>query len=133
MASRLVHLITSPDPGVRNQSLDAICRAASLPELLAECGELEAFRHRSENLYERVRALLFLYAIHRFHLPLKPGVHARTLISFAGYTQLLQRRFEEAIATFLKAQAADGPSDPISSALAVRSEERRVGKECRSR
>ena len=119
MASKLVQLITSPDPAVRNQSLDAVCRAASLPELLAECAELEAFRHRSENLYERVRALLFLYAIHRFHLPLKPGVHARTLISFPGYTQLLQRRFEEAIATFLKAQAADGPSDPISSALAV--------------
>jgi hypothetical protein len=119
MASKLVQLITSPDPAVRNQSLDAICRAASLPELLAECGELEAFRHHSENLYERVRALLFLYAIHRFHLPLKPGVHTRTLISFPGYTQLLQRRFEEAIATFLKAQAADGPSDPISSALAV--------------
>ena len=119
MASKLVQLITSPDPAVRNQSLDAICRAASLPELLAECGELEAFRHRSENLYERVRALLFLYAIHRFHLPLKPGVNARSLISFQGYTQLLQRRFEEAIATFLKAQAADGPSDPISSALAV--------------
>jgi len=119
MASKLVQLITSPDPAVRNQSLDAICRAASVPELLAECGELEAFRHRSENLYERVRALLFLYAIHRFHLPLKPGVNARNLISFPGYTQLLQRRFEEAIATFLKAQAADGPSDPISSALAV--------------
>ena len=38
MASKLVQLITSPDPAVRNQSLDAICRAASLPELLAECG-----------------------------------------------------------------------------------------------
>ena len=119
MASKLVQLITSPDPAVRNQSLDAVCRAASVAELLAECAELEAFRHRSENLYERVRALLFLYAIHRFHLPLKPGVHARTLISFSGYTHLLQRRFEEAVATFLKAQAADGPSDPISSALAV--------------
>ncbi|MGO8682771.1 MAG: UTP--glucose-1-phosphate uridylyltransferase, partial [Limisphaerales bacterium] len=119
MASKLAQLITSPDPAVRNQSLDAICRAASLPELLTECAELEAFRHRSENLYERVRALLFLYAIHRFHLPLKPAVHARTLISFSGYTHLLQRRFEEAVATFLKAQAADGPSDPISSALAV--------------
>jgi len=119
MASKLVQLITSPDPAVRNQSLDAVCRAASVAELLAECAELEAFRHRSENLYERVRALLFLYAIHRFHLPLKPGVHARTLISFSGYTHLLQRRFEEAVATFLKAQAADGPSDAISSALAV--------------
>jgi len=84
-----------------------------------EANELESFRRRSENLYERVRALLFLYAIHRFHMPLKPGVHARSLISFHGHEHLLQRRFEEAIATFLRVQTADGPSDPISSALAV--------------
>ena len=36
-------------------------RPKHMAELLAECGELEAFRHWSENLYERVRALLFLY------------------------------------------------------------------------
>ena len=117
MPGKLLQLITSPDPGVRNQSLDAFCRSATLAELLAECGELEAFRHRSENLYERVRALLFLYAIHRFHLPAKPGVRTRTLIPFGGYTHLLERRFEEAIATFLKIQSRDGASDPISSAL----------------
>ena len=117
MPGKLLQLITSPDPGVRNQSLDAFCRSATLAELLAECGELEAFRHRSENLYERVRALLFLYAIHRFHLPAKPGVGTRTLIPFGGYTHLLERRFEEAIATFLKIQSRDGASDPISSAL----------------
>jgi len=58
---------------VRNQSLDAVCRAASVTELLAECAELEAFRHRSENLYERVRALLFLYAIHRFSSAVEAG------------------------------------------------------------
>ena len=119
MPGKLVQIITSPDPAVRNQSLDAFCRAAALPELLAECAELEAFRRRSENLYERVRALLFLYAIHRFHLPLKPGVGTRNLIPFHGYTHLLERRFEEAIAAFLKLQNHDGPSDPISSALAV--------------
>jgi hypothetical protein len=119
MPGKLTNLITSPDPAVRNQSLDTFCRAAALPELLAECGELEIFRHRSENLYERVRALLFLYAIHRFHLPLKPGVGTRDLIPFKGYTHLLERRFEEAIATFLKSQARKGPSDPISSALAT--------------
>jgi REP element-mobilizing transposase RayT len=119
MSSKLVSIITSPDATVRNQSLDAFCRAASLDELVAEANELEAFRRRSDNLYERVRALLFLYAIHRFHLPLKPGVQARSLISFRSHEHLLQRRFEEAIATFLKVQAADGPSDPISSALAV--------------
>ena len=31
--------------------------------------ELDAFRRCAENLYERVRTLFFLYAIHRFHLP----------------------------------------------------------------
>ena len=102
MSSRLVQIITSPDAAVRNQSLDAFCRAASLNELVAEANELEVFRRRSENLYERVRALFFLYALHRFHLPLKPGVQSRSLISFHGYGHLLQRRFEEAIATFLE-------------------------------
>ena len=46
---------------------------------LAACAELDAFRRRSDNLYERVRALFFLYAIHRFHLPLKPGIRQRGL------------------------------------------------------
>jgi hypothetical protein len=119
MPGRLVQIITSSDPAIRNQSLDAFGRDASLTDLLAEADELEAFRRRSDNLYERVRALMFLYALHRFHLPLKPGVHARSLISFQGYTHLLQRRFEEAIAAFRKTQDAEGPSDPISSALAA--------------
>jgi hypothetical protein len=119
MPGKLVTLITSPDPAVRNQSLDALCHAASLAELLAESADLEAFRRRSENLYERVRALLFLYAVHRFHLPLKPGIGTRSLIPFGGYTHLLERRFEEAIACFQKVQAQEGASDPIASALAV--------------
>ena len=119
MSGRLVQIITSPDAAVRNQSLDAFGRGATLEELLGEAQELEAFRRRSENLYERVRALFFLYALHRFHLPRKPGVQSRSLISFHGYEHLLQRRFEEAIATFLKSQASDGPTDATSSALAV--------------
>jgi hypothetical protein len=119
MPGKLVQLITAPDATVRNQSLDAVCIAASLSELIAETNELEAFRRHSENLYERVRALFFLYAIHRFHLPLKSGVRTRGLIPFHGHSHLLQRRFEEAIATLLKVQISEGPSDPISSALAV--------------
>jgi hypothetical protein len=39
--------------------------------VLGECEDLDGFRRRSENLYERVRALFFLYSIHRFHLPLR--------------------------------------------------------------
>ena len=40
------------------------------------------------------------------------------LIPYNGYTDLLQRRFEEAIQCFLKAQKREGPSEGISSALA---------------
>lgn len=120
----LTSIITATDPAVRDQSLDALCARMSLPELLAESAALDAFRRRSENLYERVRALFFLYSIHRFQLPAKlahaprPAPHAG-LIPFHGYEHLLQRRFEEAIENFLAVQQAAGPGEGISSALAT--------------
>ena len=123
----LVRLITASDPAVRNQSLDAECVGLSLEELSQQCAELDTFRRRSENLYERVRALFFLYAIHRFHLPNKLAGNgaftkenvSRSLIPFHGYEHLLHRRFEEAIDHFLAIQQAAEPSDAISSALAA--------------
>ncbi|MGC9941801.1 MAG: UTP--glucose-1-phosphate uridylyltransferase [Verrucomicrobiota bacterium] len=119
MASPLLEIITSPEPKIRNQSLDAVCARSSAGELLAACAELDAFRRRSENLYERVRALFFLQAIHRFHLPkqLPPG--AGGMIPFKGFEHLLQRRFEEALEQFLLVQNKAGPGDAISSALSA--------------
>ena len=117
--SFLVSLITSDDPTVRDQSLDTYCRGLSRADLLAEATALEAFRHRCENLYERVRACLFLFAIHRFHLPTSEGYPTTGNIPFDGYAHLLERRFEEAIQVFLRQQARVGPSDALSSALAA--------------
>src|SRR5689334_2394717 len=117
--SRLTEIITAADAGERNRSLDAVCARAGLDELLAECVALDRFRRSSDNLYERVRALFFLYAIHRFHIPLRPDAATRAEIPFAGYTGLLKRRFEEAIDLFLSAQSQNGPSSAISSALAA--------------
>jgi hypothetical protein len=116
--NQLTEIIVSADPAVRNRSVDAFARSASLATLHAECAALDAFRRQSDNLYERVRALFFLYAIHRFHMPQKSGMNRRGFIPFDGYTFLLNRRFEEAIDVFLKAEAAQGPSEAISSALA---------------
>jgi hypothetical protein len=118
MSARLVNIITAADPAVRDQSPDPFCRAASLAELLEECAALERFRGESENLYERVRACFFLYAAYRFHVPEKPGLPALGQIPFEGYLHLLQRRFEEAIGVFLRAQAKHGPSGALASALA---------------
>jgi len=116
--STLVQIITATDPTVRNRSLDAFCRSASLATLLDECAALEQFRRHRDNLYERVRALFFLYAIYRFHLPDKLGAQRPSLIPYEGYVHLLRRRFEEAIALFGAVQAREGPSDGIASALA---------------
>lgn len=116
--SKLINIITAEDLTERNRSLDAYCRSASLDELLAELHALDQFRRASDNLYERVRALFFLYAIHRFHLPTKKGVGTSSEIPFEGYSHLLQRRFEEAINSFLAVQQEIGPNDGVSSALA---------------
>jgi UTP--glucose-1-phosphate uridylyltransferase len=117
--SQLWTIITSTDPEIRNRSLDSFCGEASAAELLAEAAELESRRHPSRNLYDRVRGLFFLYAIHRFYLPAHSELVAgKTLIPFAGFEKLLNRRYEEAISIFLSAQDAQGPSDGISSALA---------------
>src|SRR5262245_18800960 len=106
----LLRVITSTDPAIRDQPLEAWADQADRAGLLAACESLDGFRRRSENLYERVRALFFLYAIHRFHLPRHrllrgESTAAAALIPYRGYEQLLQRRFEEAIDSFLAVQA----------------------------
>ena len=116
--SGLIAIITSKDPNIRNRSLDDFCQRAALAKLQSECGALDRFRRESDNLYERVRALFFLYAIHRFHLPLKMPSGVPALIPFPGYAHMLKRRFEEAIDVFLASEKSSGPSAAISSALA---------------
>ncbi|MHB0956248.1 MAG: UTP--glucose-1-phosphate uridylyltransferase [Pirellulaceae bacterium] len=117
--SVLTSIITATDPAVRNQSLDAFCQSASLHQLLAECESLECFRQTTDSLYDQVRALFFLYAIYRFHVPTKPGLRSPGSIPFDGYDDLLHRRFEESIQRFLEVQSVSGPDDAIASALAV--------------
>ena len=118
--SLLTGVITASGRGsatARSMPCAASCRSKSCsPSAQA----LDRFRRTSDNLYERVRALFFLYAIHRFHLPLRARRRdaARRFRSRAT-RNLLKRRFEEAIDLFLAAQAERGPSDAISSALAA--------------
>jgi hypothetical protein len=119
VTGQLQRIITATDSEIRNRSVDAWARAAERDDLLAECADLDQFRRQSDNLYERVRALFFLYDIHRFHLPEKPGVPQRGFVPFGGYNYLLGRRFEEAIDVFLREQSNQGPNQSISSALAA--------------
>ena len=118
MDSKLIAIIQAEDPARRDTALKLACQELSLDDLLSECALLDEFRRKEDNLYPRVRALFFLYAIHRYHLPPKLSDSQIGRIPFAGYELLLKRRFQEAIDAFLGAMADEGPGDALSSALA---------------
>jgi hypothetical protein len=116
--NRFTRVITSADAAERDLSLEELCRGATLAQLLDGCARLESFRRGAENLYERVRALFFLSALHRYHLP-AAGLASGGAIPFSGFARLLDRRYEESIRIFLDAARAQGPNEAISSALAA--------------
>ncbi len=117
--TELIGIITSEAPESKNRSLDQFSTSASVRQLLKEATALDEFRRQNSNLYECVRAELFLYSIHRFHLPSKAGVSEGGAIPFAAHEHVMKRRFSEAIDVLLAAQARQGPSAAISSALAA--------------
>ncbi len=117
--SNLVDRITAADETLRDEPLSRFCEGAGLNELIAECRALDAFRATSENLYQRVRAQLFLSAIYRYYLPDLLDATRGASLPYDGVQLLLDRRFEEAIRRFQQVQERDGPSESIASALAA--------------
>ena len=113
----LVNIILSQDDETRNQSLRTICEGCSHEQLKTHVAALDAFWRQTENLYQRVRALFFLSAIHRYHLPNFFTSADKGLVPFVPYQHLLERRFIESINGFLAAEQEHGSSDALSSAL----------------
>jgi len=118
MRSLLIETITSSDADIRNRSLKALLAPMPVEQILAECEALESFRRSSDNLYERVRACLFLFAAYRFHLQEAGSIARRGPIPFDGYVDLLDRRFEQAVRRFRESLERQGPNGAIFSALA---------------
>ncbi len=114
----LVEIITAQQADKRDQSIESFCENSSTQTLIEECEALEQFRISSSNLYEKVRALFFLYAIHRFYIPFRKETTTEGLIPYEAYEHILQRRFEDAILILLRIQKNNGPNEGISSALA---------------
>jgi len=115
---QLIEIITSKNADLKDQALDSYCKNVSTKDLLNECDELDLFRRESTNLYFKVRSLFFLYAIHRFHLPFRENISYESLIPYDAYEHILNRRFEEAIDSFLKIQQSHGVNEGVSSGLA---------------
>lgn len=111
------------DDDLRHLPLTAALESLPTHRVLYEVGALDEFRRTCDNLYQRVRALFFLYAIHRFHFPerraaispggadgqgnsahecdAEEGERERYVFCPKGYAALLDRRFDESIDYFL--------------------------------
>ncbi|WP_169981190.1 UTP--glucose-1-phosphate uridylyltransferase [Tautonia rosea] len=122
-AKSLIETITSTDPELRDRSLQSLITGDSTVQILSHCEELERFRRRSTNLYERVRASLFLHTLYRYILQEASDLPSTGWIPVEGVDDLMQRRFEQAISSFRSAMHRDGPNGTIASALARAYEE----------
>ena len=114
----LIDIITSSDDAIRNTPLQQAVADLSADQLIQNAGQLDQLSRTSGNLYHRVRALMFLAAIHRFHLPKQLPVDNTGLIPFHAFEHILERRFRESIDALLILLESDGPNDAICSALA---------------
>lgn len=113
-----IETITSTDSRKRDRSFFELAQAFSSKNLLTGLLELEIFRKKTPNLYEKVRAILFLYAGFRYFLLEAPEIPKTGKIPYNGFEDLLARRFEQAIANFLKVMEQHGPDAALLSALA---------------
>ncbi|MHB1558200.1 MAG: UTP--glucose-1-phosphate uridylyltransferase [Isosphaeraceae bacterium] len=115
----LIETITQADPAVRDRSARDLVAGTDLAEKLRACEMLEQFRRTRTNLYERVRAALFLHALYRYDIQEAAEIRGTGLIPFAGFQDLMERRYEQAIAAFHESMRSQGPNGAVASALAA--------------
>jgi hypothetical protein len=113
-----IETITSTDSGKRNRSFFEISRRLPPKQLLQLLRELDDFRKTTPSLYDKVRAIQFLYAGFRFFLAESKEIPQTGKIPYNGFEDLLARRFEQAITTFLGELDKHGPNATLFSALA---------------
>lgn len=117
--NKFIETIISSDPEVRNRSFNDLCSNLSTADLLENFAGLDKFRKSTQNLYERVRACIFLYAGYRFFLLNAKDIRTVGKIPVEGYEDLLKRNYEKAIRIFNAELKNQGPNANIFSCLAT--------------
>jgi len=114
---KLLERITSKDPDMRDLAFESGTEGQPEQALLAEAARLDAFRRESGSLYDRVRALVFLPTLHRFHIAI--AASGQELIPYSAIEYIRGRRFDQAVSELLTAQHRHGASPALSGALAA--------------
>lgn len=118
LAAALVARLESDDPQLTDVPLEVLLGPADHDDLTKAAAALDGTWRAADNLYRRVRALLELYALHRFYVPRQPAVVRRGRLPVDAVEHLRQRRFELAVDGCLTAERKEGTSAALSSALA---------------
>ena len=95
-----INTITSQDSAVRDASFQTLCKNLSIDQVQSYLAELEEFRKQTENLYEKVRASIFLYAGYRFYLMDSKSIRPTGAIPVEGCKNFLDRNYERALSIF---------------------------------
>jgi hypothetical protein len=112
----VIETITSEDPAVRDRTAEELLAGRPATELVGWAGEVDRFLWRSKNLYGRVRAALFLWAIYRYFLPASGPARSEPLPVGAGRL-LIARNWTGAL-RLLRPLLRDDPPEPARSAAA---------------
>src|SRR5208283_5242583 len=113
-----IKTITSQEAQIRDESFQELCSGLSVHQTITFLRELEEFRKKTPNLYEKVRASIFLYAGFRFCLLDSSTINAPGKIPIEGYKNLLDRNFEKAISIFHSSLHDHTPLENLFSCLA---------------
>ncbi len=124
--SPFIETLLGESPEVFDRPVEALCAGRSHAELLEDCAALEAFWRQTDNLYLRVRALVFLYHLHRFVLggetgggDAMDGVGRPCPIPHEAHRALQLRNFAEAIDLLLRHGHAARLNLTLASGLAT--------------
>ena len=112
-----INTITNKDKKIRDKAFRSLCQELTTKEIISQLDELELFRHKTKNLYERVRACMFLYHGYRFILMDAPGIAPVGHNSEVIINNILERRFEEAIHLYRKEIKNKGYNATLLSGL----------------
>ena len=82
MTNIFIETITHTDSSKRDRSFESLSSSLSVNELEQQLHELDEFRSKTKNLYEGVRANLFLYQAYRFVLQASPEIPSTGKIPF---------------------------------------------------
>lgn len=129
--SPFIETLLSDEPSRFDRPIEDLCADRDLEGILSDCAALEDFRRETANLYLRVRALIFLYHLHRFVLPglvessemldtrVSPGTLDPRPIPLHAHRALQARNFTEAIDLLLAEGEVARLNFTLSSGLAT--------------